>query len=98
MRRPVMLSSPRSRVLSLLFVLAAVPACGGAEPPPKDASVSDGAPKQAHDGPTVSATSEIGGMNEDDVDAAFKSSVKGLERCLDVGAKRVEFLGGSVAF
>jgi hypothetical protein len=73
------------------------PACGGSEPPPKDASIKDQAPK-TDDGPRVVASAEIGGMNEEAVDAAFTSSVKGLQRCLDAGAKHVEFLGGSVSF
>src|ERR1051325_188264 len=89
--------SLRSAFPCLLLVLA-VSACGGREPPAKDASVHDSAPKQEGEGPMVNATSEIGGMNEDDVDAAFNSSVKSLQRCVDSGAKRVEFLGGSVAF
>ena len=83
--------------LALLSLPLLLPACGG-EPPAKDASVEERAPKRPSDGPTVSATSEIGGMNEDDVDAVFSSSVKGLQRCVDKGSKRVEFLGGSVAF
>ena len=72
-------------------------ACGGSEPPPKDASIKDQAPK-TDDGPRITASAEIGGMNEEAVDAAFTSSVKGLQRCLDAGAKHVEFLGGSVSF
>jgi hypothetical protein len=71
--------------------------CGGTEPPPKDASIKEQAPK-TDDGPRIMASAEIGGMNEDAVDAAFTSSVKGLQRCIDAGAKRVEFLGGSVSF
>lgn len=43
-------------------------------------------------------SSEIGGLDEEKVDAAFKSSLDGLQRCLTEGASRVEFLGGSVAF
>jgi hypothetical protein len=92
-----MLFSSTARLLLPCFVLAATSACGGSEPPAKDASASDRAPKP-EDGPTVTATSEIGGMNEDDVDDAFKASVKSLERCVNTGAKRVEFLGGSAAF
>jgi hypothetical protein len=92
-----MLSSSPARVLFSTLVVATLSACGGSEPAPK-AAVGDQAPKQEASGPTVTATSEIGGMNEDDVDHAFTSSVKSLERCLNMGAKRVEFLGGSVAF
>ncbi|HEV8549252.1 MAG TPA: hypothetical protein VGQ57_09490, partial [Polyangiaceae bacterium] len=91
---PASRSFPRF-ALPLLALAAA--ACGGNEPQPKDASVKDEAPS-THDGPTIVASSEIGGMNEDDVDAIFKTSVKGLQRCLDAGARHVEFLGGSVSF
>jgi hypothetical protein len=71
-------------------------ACGGNEPAPKTA---DAAPDvSGNDGPLVTATSEIGGMNEDAVDDAFKASVKSLQRCVDNGATRVEFLGGAVNF
>jgi hypothetical protein len=47
-------------------------------------------------GPSVS--SEIGGLDEDKVNAAFEASLSGLQRCLGEGASRVEFLGGSVSF
>lgn len=96
MRGPMLSSSMAHRLLPC-FVLLAASACGGSEPPPKDATVNDRPPEQEA-GPTVNATSEIGGMNEDDVDAAFNASVKSLERCINTGAKRVEFLGGSTAF
>ncbi len=92
-----MLVSSRTTGFTLVSLCTLVAACGGSEPPPKDATIKDHAPKTG-DGPTVSASSEIGGLNEDAVDAAFKSSVKGLQRCIDSGAKRVEFLGGSVSF
>jgi hypothetical protein len=93
-----MLSSAPARSLFVGSILTLVSACGGSEPPPKDPSAGDRAPKQESGGPSITATSEIGGMNEDDVDASFKASLKSLERCLNMGAKRVEFLGGSVAF
>jgi hypothetical protein len=73
-------------------------ACGGSETPAKDPSIHGSTPKQEDEGPRASASAEIGGLNEDEVDAAFSSSVKGLQRCIDSGAKEVEFLGGSVAF
>lgn len=44
----------------------------------------------------VRTSSEIGGLNEEKVDATFKSSVEDLRRCVEQGAGRVEFLGGSV--
>jgi hypothetical protein len=86
--------SSRFATLALLSVLGT--ACGG-EPPP--AKTADDAVEQEEQGSSgVSVSSEIGGMNEEAVDQAFNSSVGGLQRCLDAGAKRVEFLGGSVSF
>ena len=46
--------------------------------------------------PAVS--SEIGGLNEDRVSQVFEKTMPGLERCLNAGAERIEFLGGSVSF
>jgi hypothetical protein len=92
-----MLKSLRwSRVGSFVPCLLAL-ACGGGATP--EAKVADDAPAVENErGSGVSASSEIGGLNEDEVDAAFSSSVKGLQSCLDKGAQRVEFLGGSVSF
>src|SRR6185503_5406305 len=83
---------------SWLVLAASFVACGGSEPNAKspDESVAEGEKKDR--GPGVSATSEIGGMNEDAVEEAFSSSLGGLERCLSRGAERVEFLSGSVSF
>lgn len=83
---------------SLLLLLASpLTACGGdgEKPPSSAADVSDG---PVEDRPGIQASSEIGGMNEEEVEAAFSSSVGGLQRCLTRGAERVEFLGGSVSF
>lgn len=87
----------RIAAIALPTLTLAFAGCGGSEPAPKDVSVRDQTPK-AEQGPGIVASAEIGGMNEEAVDAAFNSSVKGLQRCLDAGAKRVEFLGGSVSF
>jgi hypothetical protein len=87
-----------TRTLSFLaFASVPLTACGGGgEQPAKSAAdPSDGA---AEDRPGIQASSEIGGMNEEEVEAAFSSSVSGLQRCLTRGAERVEFLGGSVSF
>jgi hypothetical protein len=77
--------------------LLIIPGCGGDAPPPKTA---DEAPAQEdeHRSSGASVSAEIGGLDEQKVDATFSKSVGGLTRCLDAGAKRVEFLGGSVSF
>jgi hypothetical protein len=85
--------------LALPLALCAVLGCGGSEPAAKSAAVKDAAPKQEHDHlHGIRAASEIGGLNEDEVDAVFKTSLSSLEKCLNRGASRVEFLSGSVSF
>jgi hypothetical protein len=72
-------------------------ACGESTPSPKTADDKPETEEHEHSGgPSVS--SEIGGLDEAKVNAAFESSLSGLERCLQQGASRVEFLGGSVSF
>jgi hypothetical protein len=46
----------------------------------------------------VEMSSEIGGLNQEDVDRAFEKSQRGILSCLRSGAARVEFLGGDVNF
>jgi hypothetical protein len=71
-------------------------ACGETTPAPKTA---DEAPETDDGQPSgVSVSSEIGGLNEEKVNAAFEASLGGLQRCLQQGASRVEFLGGSASF
>jgi len=86
---------PLAIILGLAVCLGA---CGGNEPPPKTPEAkNDGDDEQRPSGgPDVSA--EVGALDEAKVEKAFASRVKGLARCLDAGAKRVEFIGGQVAF
>ena len=46
----------------------------------------------------MSASSEIGGMNEEKSDATFKSAFGDLRRCFEEGQSRLEFLSGEVSF
>jgi hypothetical protein len=85
--------APRAAVL---LPLATLVACGESAPPPRTADDEVRAEKKSSGGPSVS--SEIGGLDEDEVNATFESSLEGLERCVRQGASRVEFLGGSVSF
>lgn len=71
-------------------------ACSETAPAPKTADDTPQTEEEPHSGVSVSA--EIGGLNEEKVNAAFESSLKGLERCMNDGSSRVEFLGGSVSF
>ena len=83
-------------LIGSLTLLVSIAACGGSEPPPRTA---DEAPEQEDEQRSgVSVSSEIGGLDEAKVNAAFESSLSGLERCLRQGSSRVEFLGGAVSF
>ncbi|HEX6767310.1 MAG TPA: AgmX/PglI C-terminal domain-containing protein [Polyangiaceae bacterium] len=81
-----------------LFAALTLVACGGSEPAAKSQDQVEVKGADEDRGPGVSATSEIGGMNEEAVESTFSSSLSGLERCLSRGAEKVEFLGGSVSF
>lgn len=89
--------SSRVSQLSCLTVTLLVLACGESRPSPKTA---DDAPQTDADerGSSLAVSSEIGGLDEDKVSAAFESTLSGLERCLQQGSSRVEFIGGSVSF
>ncbi len=86
--------------VSKLAWLAAVAslsfACSESAPAPKTAD--DTPETEERHGSQLAVSSEIGGLDEQKVNAAFESSLSGLERCLHRGSSRVEFLGGSVSF
>jgi hypothetical protein len=88
--------SSLSGITCLALAIASCPACGGSEPaaqaPTAAAEARPDAPSQ------VSTSAEIGGLNEEKVDKTFQRALSDFQRCLDDGAKRVEFLGGSVSF
>lgn len=86
----------RISLLAFAFPLLLVTACGDATPA---ARTADDAPvTEEEHGSKLAVSSEIGGLDEEKVNAAFESTLSGLERCLHQGASRVEFLGGSVSF
>ncbi len=43
-------------------------------------------------------SAEIGALDADKVTKVFEQSLSGLQRCLNDGAKRVEFIGGTIGF
>jgi hypothetical protein len=79
--------------LSLGFLLA----CGESAHPARTAD-DEGPELEQKLARMPSVSSEIGGLDETQVNAAFESSLSALERCLHQGSSRVEFLGGSVSF
>lgn len=88
-------SSAAALVCATLFIFGGL-ACGGNEPPPEAPHTA----RHAHREPSgqVAVSADIGGLNEEKVDKTFQSALSDFQRCLDDGAKRVEFLGGSVNF
>ena len=82
--------------LVALVSLSPTLACSESAPSPKTADDTPEVEPERHSG--IKMSSEIGGLNEEKVNAAFEASLSGLERCLQQGASRVEFLGGSVSF
>ena len=85
--------------LSLVLGSTFLTACGGEENARRRPKLVEQKPHQETDHlHGVRATSEIGGLNEDAVEAAFKKTLDPLQKCLNEGSSRIEFLGGSVAF
>jgi hypothetical protein len=97
------MAMPRFRsfrpVLLSLFLPVFAFACGGEESARRRPKLVEQEPVQETDHlHGVRTHSEIGGLNEDAVEATFKTSLEALQNCLNDGSSRVEFLGGSVAF
>lgn len=72
--------------------------CGGGETPP--AKSSDDAPvrERGDDRPSMSASAEIGALDEAKVTQTFRSAQGALQKCLASGASRNELEGGDIAF
>ena len=84
------------RIACAVLALAACPACGGNEPAPQAPEPTVEA--RDDDSNQVAMSAEIGGLSEEKVDKTFQRALPDFQKCLDDGAKRVEFLGGSVSF
>lgn len=82
--------------LSLACSICSV-SCGGETPEPR-APVHEPEEKPQAERPQISATAEIGALNEAKVSEAFHSAQKALQRCLAEGAKRNELEGGDIEF
>ncbi|WP_438019710.1 AgmX/PglI C-terminal domain-containing protein [Sorangium sp. So ce315] len=85
--------------ITLLAVssLVSVLGCGGAEPAPAAPEMLDAAPV-TESRPSMSSRSEIGGMNEEKVQAAFQRASHRLSRCYERGVQRIPYLGGEIRF
>lgn len=87
-----------SKLVGVVAVVLGLPACGGSEPSAKTVDTPQTEEDDRPQGPVPSVSGEVGALDQGKVDKAFETSVKELSRCLESGAKRVEFLGGGVAF
>lgn len=86
-----------ARLLPTLTALGAL-ACGGSEPAPKTADDQTEPPPERSSGPSLAVSGEIGALDEEKVTETFSDSIGELQGCLEQGARRVEFIGGSVSF
>jgi hypothetical protein len=86
------------RGLGPVFFLVLACGCGGSDPPAKSAEHETDARESHHGGHAPEVSAEIGALDESKVDRVFTTAINALQACLDDGAKRVEFIGGSVGF
>ncbi|MDX2055371.1 MAG: AgmX/PglI C-terminal domain-containing protein [Polyangiaceae bacterium] len=82
---------------TILYLGGITIACGGTETPVRH-PVAPQEPEDDGDQSGIVMSSEIGGLNEDAVEAAFSGSSNSLEHCFRKGVDRVEFLGGEAGF
>jgi hypothetical protein len=89
----------RSHQVCFVLTAATLLAACGSDTPAKSANDVSEEPSGSRGGSEgMSANAEIGALNEAAVDSAFQKSLSGFERCMQSGARRVEFIGGKVAF
>ncbi len=83
--------------LVAVSAFAALPGCGGADPTPATPVMRDAEPIETSRA-TMNSRSEIGGMNEEKVQAAFERAAPRLSRCYQRGVQRLPYLGGEIRF
>ena len=81
-----------------ICLLALLAGCGGSSPKAKNAETEPDTEERQRVGRVPETSAEIGALDEGKVENAFSGSIKALQACLNSGAKRVEFIGGSVGF
>lgn len=70
--------------------------CASKTPPPKEPTAES--PTTKDEALVLTADSEIGGMNEEASDAAFRQASSKLQGCYEAGQSRIELLAGEVNF
>jgi len=83
---------------STLVLLVLAVACGGSEGSRAETPVDEESRSSREDRPKMSASSEIGALDEGKVTSAFRGAQGDLQRCLAAGAARNELEGGDIAF
>lgn len=108
--RSLSVQLPSSRVSHIALPLALATAlCGtslfgatacGPEQPAEDPSSGQEQSKKDDYDPTadMEVMAEVGALPEEETVAAFKDSFPAIQECFVNGAKRIEFLGGDIAF
>jgi hypothetical protein len=80
-----------------VLVFAALPACGGAEPPPKEPEPTNEPPEGPRES-GMKVASELGSIDSKGVAKVFHDLNPAFEACQKQGVKRVELLAGEVKF
>lgn len=85
-------------MVSWIPVLIATGCGGGETPAPKAPDEAETPRAERSRGPQMSASAEIGALDEAQVSKAFRGSQGALQKCLASGAERNELEGGDIAF
>jgi hypothetical protein len=84
------------RIHSLVAVLLV--SCGGSEAPPPKLAEAPAEVESSGERERIEVTGEVGGLNETKVNRAFEHALAGLKKCINDGARRVEYIAGDVGF
>jgi hypothetical protein len=85
-------------LLSSGVFLVSLFGCGGGETPPAKSANDEETPREHADRPSMSASADIGALDEGKVTQTFHGAQGSLEKCLAAGAGRNELEGGDIAF
>jgi hypothetical protein len=78
--------------------LVSLSGCGGGETPPAKSANGEETPREHEGRPAMSASAEIGALDESKVTQTFRGAQGALEKCVAAGAGRNELEGGDIAF
>jgi len=80
---------------------ALVAACGGGAVSSEPAQAPKSAPVELQpdpEGPDMTTSAEVGGLNEREAEQSFRDSLDALQMCVADGVERFSFMGGSIEF